>query len=233
MYTSHHHHRKRCRTNRRWRRSFPYRYAGWITISDGENNYGQLGNGDRWDHANTPQKIIKEGVAYAAGGENHSLIVMQDGSLLAMGRNNFGQLGNGDRWNDANTPQKIIKEGVVHVTAGDDHSLVVMKDGSLMVMGDNSIGQLGTGNTSPLDTPTTIIQKGVYQVAASSSHSLILMDDGSLLEWDGIIPGNLALEILYGDIPCNNFRQWGYPSRYWFRTFPSTYERWFAQSHGI
>jgi len=85
----------------------------------GDNYYGQLGDGTYSTNApygtNQPERIVAGNVTAIAGGGQHSLFLMSDGSLWAMGFNNDGQLGDGTSgmislgiYYQTNRPEQIV-----------------------------------------------------------------------------------------------------------------------------
>ena len=161
----------------------------WAT---GNNQSGQLGDGtsggDFWGFdvgvdRNSPILIKEGGVKEVSAGEEHSLVLMEEGSLWAAGENHFGQLGDGSE--EASPSLKlIIESGVVACSAGLQHSLFVKSDGSLWGMGLNEWGALGDGSgegVNPVQlSPLKVVESGVVDCAAGKEHSLFLKSDGSL-----------------------------------------------------
>ena len=60
----------------------------------GSNEQGQLGLTDLSDQL-FPRRILDWGVAQASAGSRHSLVRMEDGSVLVFGSDRTGQLGLG------------------------------------------------------------------------------------------------------------------------------------------
>ena len=97
------------------------------------------------------------GVASAALGGSHSLLVMADGTARAFGNGQWGQLGHGASLTDKDSPVPVRGDklfgtrketwlhNVVEAAAGDDHSVVLLRDGTVRTFGKNSDGQLGHG----------------------------------------------------------------------------------------
>lgn len=89
-------------------------------------------------------------VAAVAAGNQHSLIITSEGSVLAFGRNLDGQLGIGSR-KEAKLPTLVsgLKDDVIiEVAASGEFSLAMSDAGSVFAWGNNSGGQLGK---PPLD----------------------------------------------------------------------------------
>lgn len=120
----------------------------------GLNDFGQLGTGDKVDRASPvllPEETIKNVVGVAAGLE-HTVAVLEDGTVWTWGSNRDGRLGIGDGSVDESLEpvQVVVRpdgplEGVVAVSAGERHSLALKRDGSVWAWGYNNEGQLGDG----------------------------------------------------------------------------------------
>ena len=146
----------------------------------GWNKYGQLGDGST-DDKSTFSRAMFSGVelAAAAGGEIHSMVLKQDGSVWAAGRNANGQLGDGSNA-DRNRFLKVIHFGVVGVAAGGYHSMVLKQDGSVWATGWNKYGQLGDGSATDCATYVQVVSGGAKAIGAGSRHSMMLKQDGSV-----------------------------------------------------
>lgn len=142
--------------------------------ASGANSKGQLGTGN----LSTSTSFTGTGVSAmeVAAGNNHSLFLMEDGTLWATGDNAFGQLGD-----LTNTPRNLpvrVADDVVRIAAGKEHSFFIKKNGTLWGMGQNNENQLGVGGyyvTQPRQIST-----GVAQVCSGTSHTLFLKSNGTL-----------------------------------------------------
>ncbi len=170
----------------------------------GRNNKGQLGLG-HFDDQHTPQCISffqdKQPILMAVG-DNHSLVLCEDGLLYAFGENDRGQLGLG-HFDDQNTPQFISffqDKKPILMAVGCWHSLVICEDGSLYGFGYNHQGQLGLGHVDDQHTPQFISffqDKKPILIAASGRHNLVLCEDGSLYAFGDNSYGQLGLGHFY------------------------------------
>ncbi|MDA8990434.1 hypothetical protein N9H45_02750 [Opitutales bacterium] len=113
-----------------------------------------------------------------AGGNEHSLLVDQNGALWAVGDNSWGRLG---ILNISQTlhPVKIVDQGVKSVISRGP-TFYIMEDGSLWGMGRNHYGQLGIGNYEDQNIPINIVDENVTQVSTSWEFSMFLKSDGSV-----------------------------------------------------
>ncbi len=160
----------------------------------GANDRGQLGIGSAGALVATPVQVTTLTGKYAsiAAGENHSLAVRADGTVLAWGDNRWGQLGDGTlTQRNAPVPLASSAAGPVNgraVVAGWNHSLVLGRtvllfdsmpfdiDGALWAFGRNNNGQLGNGNNTDSNVPMLLDSNTVFNVrafAAGPFHNLI------------------------------------------------------------
>ncbi|NLT50021.1 MAG: T9SS type A sorting domain-containing protein [Ignavibacteria bacterium] len=136
-----------------------------IVYTWGDNDYGQLGNGNNTD-SNVPVATIISGKkikAIAAGGY-HSIALASDGTVYTLGSNYSGQLGNGNNI-DSNVPVAVDTSGVLSgktitaVTAGYYHSIILVSDGTVYTWGRNSEGELGNNeNNENSNVPVAVYQ---------------------------------------------------------------------------
>ena len=165
---------------------------GW-----GENGWGQLGDGSTANRSTPVLVSGLSGVGDIAGGMNHSLALLTDGSVRAWGWNTFGQLGD-ETTSDRFTPVPVSGlSGVVAIAAGYDHNLALLADGTVRAWGRNYSGQLGNGTTTYLDEPTPSPVpvdglSGVAAIAGGGSQSLALLADGTVRAWGNNSSGQLG-----------------------------------------
>ncbi len=164
----------------------------------GDNQYGQLGNGNRGVQLTPVQVMAAEGepmteVDQISVGGDHSMILKTNGDLWAVGRNNKGQLGDNSK-TDRFTPVQVkTAEGpamteVAQVSAGNLHTMILKKNSDLWAVGNNSFGQLGNDDSRLRNkkTPVQVMTAAgepmteVDQVSAGDSHSMILKENSNL-----------------------------------------------------
>lgn len=97
-----------------------------------------------------PTQVPLSDVRTVALGNNHTLVVTNQGQLLSFGSNSSGQLGYatnlipgtsgemGPEW----SPREVMKRGVVGVAAGKEHSVCWTENGAVYSWGKN-LGMLG------------------------------------------------------------------------------------------
>jgi alpha-tubulin suppressor-like RCC1 family protein len=71
--------------------------AGGAVWCFGENDHGQLGNGDIGDSSAVPQQVdaLLSGADIVAAGADHVCALLDTGAIMCWGRNSSGQLGDG------------------------------------------------------------------------------------------------------------------------------------------
>jgi alpha-tubulin suppressor-like RCC1 family protein len=189
--------------------------AGW-----GNNNVGQLGSAVASPSlvpvaVNTNlgvSALYGKTVVAIAAGDNHSLALCSDGTVVAWGGNGSGDLGIGNgTTTQTNAPVAVSTNSgvsalygktVVAIAAGGaNFSLALCSDGTVAAWGNNSYGQLGDNTTSQRDTPVAVSTnqgvsalygKTVVAIAAGDSHSLALCSDGTVASWGNNPTGQLG-----------------------------------------
>jgi alpha-tubulin suppressor-like RCC1 family protein len=129
----------------------------------------------------------------AAAGGRHTLVLRNDGTVLAFGDDALGQLGVGATAQSGMPVQASGMSSVTAVAAGGAHTLALRTDGSVWAWGDNSNGQLGVGTASVVDRPVQALGlSGITDLAAGFIHSVALKADGSVWAWGSNYKGELG-----------------------------------------
>ncbi|XP_047496830.1 protein RCC2-like [Penaeus chinensis] len=115
----------------------------------------------------------------------HSIILTEEGKVMAVGRNEKGQLGVGDTENRTGVVamDTMSEFTVVSAAVGRNHTLLLTDRGSVFACGDNKSGQCGTGTTTAvIHTPCRIDFKEskVQKVACGAEFSMIVDRKGYL-----------------------------------------------------
>jgi alpha-tubulin suppressor-like RCC1 family protein len=136
--------------------------AGGRLYTWGDGQRGQLGHGDNYFRL-VPTLVVTQDsgrVLMAACGEAHTLVVTQDGALLACGRGLDGRLGFNDEA-DRHVFERVgATLGGARVVAGAAgyHSAAVTEDGALWTWGSGWKGRLGHDNEELRWAPTRVSQ---------------------------------------------------------------------------
>lgn len=117
-------------------------------------------------------------------GDEHNLILREDGTVFGFGDNRFGQIGDGSRKIKYRPVQVNGLENIVDINAGVYHSLALKKDGSVWSWGSNAMGQLGNGTKVDSDIPVMVQGlTDIVQIDANGYSSLALKEDGTVWAW--------------------------------------------------
>ncbi len=145
----------------------------------GLNSEGKLGIEDPYVSSSvedTPRHVpsLSNVQAIAAGWE-HSLALLQDGTVRGWGDNYFGQLGDGTR-NDRPVPTLVAGlHNVQAIAAGGDFSLALKSDGTVWAWGNGYFGQIGNGATNDSLSPLQVQHlENISAIAAGVNHALAL-----------------------------------------------------------
>ena len=153
----------------------------WGTVL---NTEGELGLGDT-THRNTFTQITTNtnDIKSIYCGQNHTIMLKNDGTLWECGRNNVGQLGLGDSNNRTTFTQITTNTNdIKSIYCGWNHTFILKNDGTLWGTGYNAYGQLGLGYTGHRYTFTEITTNtdNVKSVYCGGNHTFILKNDGTL-----------------------------------------------------
>lgn len=145
----------------------------------GNNQYGQLGNGDISNYnTEEPQRVVAlaydaenpkylENVKQITAGTYFAAALMEDGRVVTWGQNSVGQLGQNYTSTGA-LPSYVLDgegrdiTGIKEIAAGKDHMLALAEDGTVWAWGLNNYGELGIGVGHT--TNTNVNGKRIYAV---------------------------------------------------------------------
>jgi alpha-tubulin suppressor-like RCC1 family protein len=112
----------------------------------GQNDFGNLGTGDRLSRTSPTQIGDKLDWVALSLDTFHSCAIDAAEHLFCWGRNQEGQLGLGDT-DDRLNPSQVPGEGFSHIAVGRFHTCALKGDDSVWCTGANDSGQLGLGDT--------------------------------------------------------------------------------------
>ncbi|XP_077991221.1 regulator of chromosome condensation-like [Glandiceps talaboti] len=154
---------------------------GW-----GLNNYHQLGveNTKTWFMPQLLTSCKDLNVSCISGGQHHTVLLDDKGSVYSMGRIDYGRLGLGEDPEESHIPQAVttITDKVVSIGCGSSVSAAVTINGTLYTWGMGSSLQLGTGEED--DEYSPVIAKGKQlenrtsvMVTVGGQHTVLLAAD--------------------------------------------------------
>jgi len=167
----------------------------------GTNFYGQLGNTVNigTNTANSTPSLISNlsNVIMVKAGNNHSLALLNNGTIMAWGFNDRGQLGNGTT-NNSSSPVTVLDiNNAIAIAAGDKHSIALLSDGTIKAWGSNEFNQLGNstnaGTTTANSTALSVLNiTNAIAIASGSNHCLVLLNDNTVRTWGRNADGQLG-----------------------------------------
>ena len=121
----------------------------------GLNTSGELGLG----HTNSPVSGLKKipgitNIKMVAIGGNHTLVLLNDGTVYATGANGNGQLGLNDTTNRSTFTKIDTLANIKFITCGYFNSFAITEDGDVYAWGINNYGELGLGDNIDKIIPT-------------------------------------------------------------------------------
>jgi|GEM_PF-508524 len=131
-----------------------------------------------WDFMTLPRFVAVD------GGCDHTLFLMDDGSIRSVGDNGFGQLGmSGVTITRYELVKVLYINDAVSISAGRDASFAIRSDGSLWGWGNNQGGEIGTGASSFYPFPIDTGFSNARQVQTGYDHVVALKNDGTVWAW--------------------------------------------------
>lgn len=125
----------------------------------------------------------------------HVLLLLADGTLVALGENRSGQLGRPKAIHRFFPAERVsLPAKVVQVAAGEDTSFALLDDGTVWAWGRGYYGTLGVAlkGATERHTPEMIPNlQGVSQIVANGNTAMALMADGTVRAW-GALPALLT-----------------------------------------
>ena len=168
----------------------------------GKGQYGQIGNGGS-SSTSTPTLTSSLGLGRSAvalsSGDDHTCVVLDNGSVTCWGYGASGQLGNGGS-STAYTPTLTSSLGnsrtAVAISSGYAHSCAILDNGSVSCWGRGMDGELGNGGTTDKTTPTLTSSLGgestAVAISAGAGHTCAILDNGSATCWGNNAKGQLG-----------------------------------------
>lgn len=169
----------------------------------GLNIYGQLGTSINTTTNNpnpVPILLNIENIVLVECGGNHTVIALQNGSVLSFGNNQRGQLGNGELTGSFINfePQTVLGiSNIISVSCGNEFTAFLLSDGGVATCGINLRGQLGRtdnlGNSNINSIPQIIPNlQNITSIACGFEHLVMLTSNGTLFSCGYNLYGNLG-----------------------------------------
>ncbi|RVE76160.1 hypothetical protein OJAV_G00005540 [Oryzias javanicus] len=161
---------------------------------------GQLGIGLEKNPVFEPRMchvFSGRGLREVACGGQHTLFLLQDGSVYTCGSNSCGQLGHDKAGNSPELVGALDTQKITMVSCGCAHSVAVNEQGQVFVWGAGDGGQLGLGSAEMAVRIPRLVKKlcdhSISQVVCGNQHCIALSRDGQLFTWGQNSSGQLGL----------------------------------------
>uniref|UniRef100_A0A672YT09 HECT domain-containing protein n=1 Tax=Sphaeramia orbicularis TaxID=375764 RepID=A0A672YT09_9TELE len=155
---------------------------------------GQLGVGVERSPVFEPkncQVFYGRGLKEVACAGQHSMFLLQDGSVYTCGSNSCGQLGHDKQGNAPELVGALDTQKITMVSCGWAHSMAVNEKGQVFAWGSGEGGQLGLGTAE-----TSVRIPRLYHVALemkNAEFTVFIFSDGQLFTWGQNTSGQLGL----------------------------------------
>ncbi len=151
----------------------------------GRNDLGELGLGDTDNRIILTQITINtDDIKSIYCGDEHTIMLKNDGTLWGCGWNKYNQLGLGEDTSDKNTFTQITNntDDVKSAYCGSEQTFILKNDGTLWGCGYNKHGQLGLEDTNNRTTFTiiSINSRNIKEIFLGAEYMIILKNDGTL-----------------------------------------------------
>lgn len=171
----------------------------------GNQDSGQLGNGDDVFNMDVPSRVLApsgRALTNVAAGDRHTCADGDDGELYCWGDNFLRRLGTGSAEPNSPVPAPVVRSGIGGVklsnpTIGEYHTCAEGGDGNVYCWGDNGSGRLGDNSTTDRELPVAVNRSEIGGVALSKpaaghAHTCAEGADGSIYCWGNNNGGKLG-----------------------------------------
>ncbi|MBK1985973.1 hypothetical protein A0J48_000140 [Sphaerospermopsis aphanizomenoides BCCUSP55] len=141
----------------------------------GKNNDKQVGE-PSGQNVSIPRLLIDSygypytGFVQGAGGDHHTLLLRDDGTVWALGSNYYGQIGQPPQV--TNTAYPVLVNSLANISqiaAGGENSLAITKNGKVYSWGRGTFGQRGDGTTTDFQSTPVLVQFQGLSISAIQS----------------------------------------------------------------
>lgn len=153
---------------------------------------------------------VLKGVTAIAAGAQHTLALLENGTVVGWGLDTVGEVGDGGQEAKYSAVPVVGLSGVRELGAGYGTSAALLSNGTVETWGTNLTGELGVGtDTGPErcslqapEIPCSTIPvavgglTGVKQIGVGSEDDVVLLEDGTVMTWGDNNAGGLGTQPL-------------------------------------
>ncbi|CAH2001547.1 unnamed protein product [Acanthoscelides obtectus] len=169
---------------------------GW-----GSTIHGELGLGGVEDeHILAPTVVdwyLANQVKGAALGDEHTLLLTNEGKLYSCGSNDYGQLGHDQPRKRPHPVEGLDNHPIANVACGQAHSMALDSWGQVHSWGCDRHGELGqNGSEEAQRLPKMVralVKYHIVQICCGQRHSVALANSGEILTWGANDYGQLGV----------------------------------------
>uniref|UniRef100_A0A8C6TTE6 HECT and RLD domain containing E3 ubiquitin protein ligase 3 n=1 Tax=Neogobius melanostomus TaxID=47308 RepID=A0A8C6TTE6_9GOBI len=161
---------------------------------------GQLGLGVEKNPVYEPkacQVFFGRGLKEITCAGEHTVFLLQDGSVYTCGSNSCGQLGHDKPGTSPELVGALDTQKISSISCGQAHSLAVNEQGQVFAWGAGDGGQLGLGSIETTVRIPRLVKRlcdhRISQVMCGNQHCIALSRDGQLFTWGQNTSGQLGL----------------------------------------
>ena len=165
----------------------------------GQNDRGQLGNGDvSWQEESAVDVVgLASGVLQVTAGYAHSCALKTSGEVWCWGEGDRAALGQPDQYDDSSVPLQVqgLPLNVVGIAATHNGSCALTSSGAVWCWGSDSPAWHETPEGVAGLTPTPIegLTQDVVKIVAGWNHACALKSSGNVLCWGSNTDGQLGV----------------------------------------
>lgn len=162
----------------------------------GYNAYGNLGD-DSTTNRCTPVSVLgaKKTFCKITSGQNHIIVLQNNGQIWGWGYNNNGQLGD-NTVASKRTPVSILggKKTFCEISASQYSTFGIEHDGQVWSWGYNTYGLLGIDSLDNKSTPVSVLgnKKTFCKIAGGTNHAIGLDYNGQVWAWGYNLYGRIG-----------------------------------------